>query len=469
MPIRRSLQALPTLRYSDELGDKQHARKISVTSEGIYLLQRLHKQVLPFILRRTKDVVARDLPPKSIVDVICVMSSVQKSMYAEVLSSSNFREDELVEDAEQVLQPSSDKLAQDSDLEENIKSHIALFDVASKPKNACSLLSKALKTSTVAANSSSQALTTLGCLGLICVHPALVVSTDHQRYRESLKADVTSSGKFLQLLLLLWELQLVEPDDLQLSPTFPSASSFYETLLRANEGEVTNRDGESLSGVQTKLLESLSVSSLDEDEEEDNASANSTQPELDSGLNPSAVATQPRQSSLAKKCLIFAQHQATLDLVEEIVFKHLFPQVKYTRMDGSVNPEQRFRIVQNFNKGVQKMASVATRTGQQPEKARDVEELFNRLKSAFPIAPQPEASVADDVEPSIRFLLLTTRACSLGLNLTAADTVIFLEHDWNPFVDLQAMDRVHRIGQSNPVTVFRLLGEPTNCYCNPFA
>jgi hypothetical protein len=35
---------------------------------------------------------------------------------------------------------------------------------------------------------------------------------------------------------------------------------------------------------------------------------------------------------------------------------------------------------------------------------------------------------------------------------------ISVEHDWNPFVDLQAMDRVHRIGQSRPVTVYRLLG-----------
>ena len=33
------------------------------------------------------------------------------------------------------------------------------------------------------------------------------------------------------------------------------------------------------------------------------------------------------------------------------------------------------------------------------------------------------------------------------MNLTGADTVIFVEHDWNPMKDLQAMDRAHRIGQ----------------------
>ena len=43
-----------------------------------------------------------------------------------------------------------------------------------------------------------------------------------------------------------------------------------------------------------------------------------------------------------------------------------------------------------------------------------------------------------------------------GINLTAADTVIIYDSDWNPHNDLQAMDRCHRIGQQKPVLVFRL-------------
>ena len=43
-----------------------------------------------------------------------------------------------------------------------------------------------------------------------------------------------------------------------------------------------------------------------------------------------------------------------------------------------------------------------------------------------------------NADPSIPVMLLTTHVGSLGLNLTAADTVIFLEHDWNPMNDLQA-------------------------------
>jgi TATA-binding protein-associated factor len=40
-------------------------------------------------------------------------------------------------------------------------------------------------------------------------------------------------------------------------------------------------------------------------------------------------------------------------------------------------------------------------------------------------------------DPSIDLLLLTTSVGGLGLNLTGADTVIFVEHDWNPMKDLQ--------------------------------
>lgn len=47
------------------------------------------------------------------------------------------------------------------------------------------------------------------------------------------------------------------------------------------------------------------------------------------------------------------------------------------------------------------------------------------------------------------------------MNLTGADTVIFVEHDWNPTKDLQAMDRAHRIGQKKVVNVYRLITRGT--------
>lgn len=64
-------------------------------------------------------------------------------------------------------------------------------------------------------------------------------------------------------------------------------------------------------------------------------------------------------------------------------------------------------------------------------------------------------------KPEIFIFLLSTRAGGLGINLTAADTVIFYDSDWNPTIDSQAMDRAHRLGQTRQVTVYRLLVKGT--------
>ncbi|KAL6222423.1 hypothetical protein ACLB2K_005815 [Fragaria x ananassa] len=62
----------------------------------------------------------------------------------------------------------------------------------------------------------------------------------------------------------------------------------------------------------------------------------------------------------------------------------------------------------------------------------------------------------NDLDSTCRIFLLSTRAGGLGINLTAADTCILYDSDWNPQMDLQAMDRCHRIGQTKPVHVYRL-------------
>lgn len=63
---------------------------------------------------------------------------------------------------------------------------------------------------------------------------------------------------------------------------------------------------------------------------------------------------------------------------------------------------------------------------------------------------------------SDRFVfLLSTRAGGVGINLTAADTVIIFDSDWNPQNDIQALSRCHRIGQEKPVKIFRLVTADT--------
>ncbi|XP_027098373.1 TATA-binding protein-associated factor BTAF1 isoform X1 [Coffea arabica] len=110
------------------------------------------------------------------------------------------------------------------------------------------------------------------------------------------------------------------------------------------------------------------------------------------------------------RVLIFAQHKAFLDLIERDLFHGHMKNVTYLRLDGSVEPEKRFEIVKAFNS-----------------------------------------------DPTIDALLLTTHVGGLGLNLTSADTLVFMEHDWNPMRDHQAMDRAHRLGQKKVVNVHRLI------------
>jgi SNF2 family DNA or RNA helicase len=57
--------------------------------------------------------------------------------------------------------------------------------------------------------------------------------------------------------------------------------------------------------------------------------------------------------------------------------------------------------------------------------------------------------------------LISLKAGGFGLNLTAADYVIHLDPWWNPAAEAQATDRAHRIGQQNPVTLYRLVAKST--------
>ncbi|XP_031230793.1 chromodomain-helicase-DNA-binding protein 1-like [Mastomys coucha] len=110
------------------------------------------------------------------------------------------------------------------------------------------------------------------------------------------------------------------------------------------------------------------------------------------------------------RVLLFSQMTHMLDILQDYMDYRGY---SYERVDGSVRGEERHLAIKNF--------------GNQP----------------------------------IFVFLLSTRAGGVGMNLTAADTVIFVDSDFNPQNDLQAAARAHRIGQNKSVKVIRLIGRDT--------
>ncbi|EDO07842.1 SNF2 family N-terminal domain containing protein [Babesia bovis T2Bo] len=120
-----------------------------------------------------------------------------------------------------------------------------------------------------------------------------------------------------------------------------------------------------------------------------------------------------RVEQAGKKALIFSQFTMYLDLLETCLGLHK-PQLEYLRLDGGHNPSTRTDIVERFTN-----------------------------------------------DPNITLLLISTKAGGTGLNLTVASTVILMDLDWNPHNDAQAENRSHRIGQTEPVDVYKLMCEDT--------
>ena len=112
------------------------------------------------------------------------------------------------------------------------------------------------------------------------------------------------------------------------------------------------------------------------------------------------------------KVLIFSQMTTLLNILDDYC---RYRQFAYLRMDGQTSSEERDRRIEEFQN------------------------------------PQSDKWI----------FLISTRAGGLGINLHAANIVILYDSDWNPQVDLQAIDRAHRIGQTKPVVIYRFVCEGT--------
>ena len=124
----------------------------------------------------------------------------------------------------------------------------------------------------------------------------------------------------------------------------------------------------------------------------------------------------PRLKEEGHRVILFSQFKIMLDIVEDYLRAR---GMVFERIDGSITGNKRQQAIDRF---------------------------------------QAESSDKREV-PFI--MLLSTRAGGVGITLTAADTCIIFDSDWNPQNDLQAQARCHRIGQTKSVKVYRLLTRKT--------
>lgn len=86
---------------------------------------------------------------------------------------------------------------------------------------------------------------------------------------------------------------------------------------------------------------------------------------------------------------------------------------------------------------------------------------YLRLDGSTPPEERQTLMQRFNTNPKFFLFILSTRSGGVGVNLVGADTVIFYDSDWNPAMDQQAQDRCHRIGQTREVHIYRLISEST--------
>jgi len=86
---------------------------------------------------------------------------------------------------------------------------------------------------------------------------------------------------------------------------------------------------------------------------------------------------------------------------------------------------------------------------------------YDRLDGTMKRDDRTRAMDALKHDPGCEVLLVSLKAGGVGLNLTAAQRVYLMDPYWNPAVENQAVDRIHRLGQTRPVTTVKLIIENT--------
>lgn len=315
----------------------------------VSIVSNLHSILRPFLLRRLKVDVEKELPPKKEYIINCNMSPLQMKYYNAALNRN------LV-----------------SFVESQIQGNMNITDSASfRTKSKTSHVNLKKRSRKVRFNSSL----------------------------EEVEDDSVADDEFLEVLEKEADYTFEHNDD---DSSFLSKSSSNDTVSSSLKNMKLNNLFMQLRKVCNHPYLFFYPFDVKTDalKIDDNLIKSSGKLVILDQLLPALIARKHRT-------LIFSQMTGSMDILEDYLN---FRSFSFCRIDGSTSQADREIEIAEFRKNIK-----------------------------------------------IPVFLLSTRAAGLGINLVAADTVIFYDSDWNPQMDLQAQDRAHRIGQTKPVLIYRLV------------
>ncbi|KAI5953245.1 IRC5 [Candida jiufengensis] len=332
------------------------------------LIKNLHTILKPFILRRLKKDVIKDLPAKKEYLIHIPLSDLQKKIYRDALNY-NLQQGLIESNLKEFIEYNHKKLFENYDIDEFLKNVNKL-----KPKDRKQVVhyQEALSDDEFIEEDEESSYFNDNSKPKLSYEETLKQLKKISKTKD--KQEFLIINLYQQIINHIKHLKLQSLKLIQLRSICNSPYLYYEPFPV---------DGSKDKEFIGKLLEnSCKINALSQ--------------------------ILPQLIKNGNKCLIFCQFTKIMDLIQDWLVSE---NIDVCRLDGSTSQVDRQKQI------------IA----------------FNEEGSPFNV------------------FLLSTRAGGLGINLTAADTVILFDSDWNPQMDLQAIDRVHRIGQTKPVKIYRFV------------
>ncbi|KAF4219061.1 hypothetical protein CNMCM5878_003916 [Aspergillus fumigatiaffinis] len=237
----------------------------------------------------------------------------------------------------------------------------------------------------------------------------------------------------------------------------------YNSFVRSHNFSMSDQGSSTLFPSSLKVL--LRVNDEDDEDDEDDENRGSEMavsseacrteqviPPLRYRAASSAVSNAGKQSSAAPRKQVWKNHEAT------VVYRHALPKkwVTSSKIEKAVEVIKKIRdqgtgdkviVFSHFTALLDLIEVPIARSGWK----------YRRYDRRMTPADRGSAISSFASQPDCLVMLVSLKAGNSGLNLTCASNVIIMEPSWNPYIEEQAIGRVHRIGQEKHVRVYRLL------------